>query len=570
MAYLNLAVPPGVVKGATAYDSRGRWWDASQVRWRNGVMEPIGGWQRVSQNPLTGKPRGMYGWRDNSDIPYICIGTETKLYILSGGTYLDRTPSDLQPFTVGGLGFGAADFGEEDYGDARSSYSGILARQPFWTFANYGEDLFTVSTDDGRLLRWSPSTAGSNFKENGIATISTIARSSNVVTVTTSAAHSYVSGNQVIIRDCATASFNGTFTNITVTGSTTFTYAQTGSNESASSGTATPGTPRDNKAVVVTPERHVVLIGAGGNPRRVAWSSREDPNDWLYTSTTNTAGYLDLDSRSELITGRGITQGTLIWSDRQLYLMRFIGSPFVYSIDAVGETALLNGTSVATFGGRAVWMTKDGFAVYDGSLQPLACPVSRYIFDDMDPIAGPNRAFACANGKFPEVWFFYPSNGSQECNKYAIWNYQENWWSIGSLSRSAMVPAGTLKYPYLATVEGNIFEHENGWTDSGASRVGQIYCESGVLNLDDSDRELAIMQAIPASGTGVSSLNASFYSRQTTGGSERSFGPYSTRSDGYMDTRVKGRDIRIRITGANDEGWSVGAWRLNYKAGARR
>lgn len=570
MALLNFFVPPGIVKGATAYDSRGRWWDASQVRWRDGVLEPIGGWQRTTSVPLVGKPRGLFGWRDNSDLSFVCIGTETKLYILASGAYLDRTPPDLLPFEVGGAGYSAADFGEEDYGDARTAYSGILSRQPFWTFANYGEDLFAVSTDDGRLLRWSPSNAGSNFKENGLVAISTIARSSNVVTVTTSSNHGYTSGNQVTIRDCATASFNGTFTNITVTSVTTFTYAQSGSNESASSGNASPGTPRSNKAVIVTQERHVVLIGAGGNSRRVAWSSREDPNDWLFTSTTNTAGYLDLDSRSELLTGKSVTQGTLIWSDRQLYLMRFIGSPFVYSIDLVGDTSLYNGTSIATFGGRAVWMTKDGFALFDGSLQQLQSPIARYVFEDMDQNAGPNRAFASANGRFPEVWFFYPSNGNRECDKYVIWNYQENWWSIGSLSRSAMLPAGTLKYPYMASVEGHVFEHENGWTDAGNSRVGQIYCESGVLNLDDSDREMAIMQAIPASGTSVTALNASFYSRQTTGGSERSYGPYNTRSDGYMDTRVKGRDIRIRIAGTQDEGWSVGAWRLNYKAGARR
>lgn len=570
MAYLTLSIPPGIVKGATAYDSRGHWWDASQVRWRNGVLEPIGGWQRTTETPLIGKPRGMYGWRDNADLPYVCIGTETKLYILTGGAYTDKSPANLIPFDTGGYGYGAGDYGEESYGTERTVASGVLARQPFWSFANYGEDLFAVSTDDGRLLRWSPFTGGDPFIENGYKTIASISRTSNVVTVTTSTDHGYVTGNQVTIRDCATASFNGTFQNITVTGLTTFTFAQTGANQSATTGNVTPGVPRNNKSVVVTAERHVVLIGAEGNKRRVAWSSREDPSDWVFTSTTNTAGYLDLDSKSELITGRTVSQGTLIWSDRQLYLMRFIGYPFIYSIDEVGETDLLNGTAIATFDGRAVWMTKDGFSLFDGTLQPLQSPISRFIFDDMDPFSGPNRAFASANGKFPEVWFFYPSNGSRECDRYAIWNYKEGWWSIGSLARSAMIPAGTLKYPYAADATGDVYEHENGWTDAGVSRVGQVYCESGVLNLEDSNRELAIMQAIPSSGTGVQALAASFFTRQTTNGSERSFGPYAARSDGYMDVRVKGRDVRFKVSGINDEGWSVGTWRLAYKPGARR
>ena len=64
--------------------------------------------------------------------------------------------------------------------------------------------------------------------------ISTIARSSNVVTVTTSTAHGRSNGDMVRILDVlgGTTEFNGNGLTITVTGSTTFTYAQTGADES--------------------------------------------------------------------------------------------------------------------------------------------------------------------------------------------------------------------------------------------------------------------------------------------------------------------------------------------------
>lgn len=64
-------------------------------------------------------------------------------------------------------------------------------------------------------------------------------RSSNTVTITTTAAHGFVAGQSVVIAGVTDSSFNGTFTIATVPSTTTFTYAQTGSNATSSGGTAT-------------------------------------------------------------------------------------------------------------------------------------------------------------------------------------------------------------------------------------------------------------------------------------------------------------------------------------------
>lgn len=70
--------------------------------------------------------------------------------------------------------------------------------------------------------------------------ISSISRSSNTVTVNTSVAHGFTTGDTAIISGVSggTTAFNGTFT-ITVTSTTAFTYSQTGSNESGTGGSAT-------------------------------------------------------------------------------------------------------------------------------------------------------------------------------------------------------------------------------------------------------------------------------------------------------------------------------------------
>jgi hypothetical protein len=67
-------------------------------------------------------------------------------------------------------------------------------------------------------------------------TITSIVRATNVVTVTTSATHTFIAGNKVTISGIT--AFNGTFTIASTPTTTTFTYAQTAANASGSTGTA--------------------------------------------------------------------------------------------------------------------------------------------------------------------------------------------------------------------------------------------------------------------------------------------------------------------------------------------
>jgi hypothetical protein len=78
------------------------------------------------------------------------------------------------------------------------------------------------------------------------ATISTIARATNTVTVTTSAAHGFTTGDNITISGVtgATTDFNGTFT-ITVTSSTEFTYSQTGTTESGTVSSSSMAAPAE-------------------------------------------------------------------------------------------------------------------------------------------------------------------------------------------------------------------------------------------------------------------------------------------------------------------------------------
>ena len=151
-----------------------------------------------------------------------------------------------------------------------------------------------------------------------------------------------------------------------------------------------------------------------------------------------------------------------------------------------------------------------------------------------------------------------------------IYNYASGAWYWARLSRSAMFPAGTFKYPIMGTSDGNIYNHEVGYLDAGSSRVGQVWIESGMVASGNGDRSLEVGQAMLGSGHGYDSMSFTAYSRMTPEGSERTFGPYAPRSNGYTDTRISGRDIRVRLTATKDEEWSVGKMRLDVASGAGR
>ena len=573
MTYMPIQLPPGIVRGANPDDAPGRWFDGNLIRWRDGVMEPVGGWSKVTTAALGSTARLIHQWKANNSLTMTLIGCDQHLYADDSGSYVDVAPADLVALNSStGGGYGASTYGSSTYGTPRTGTSSLTPRREAWTLANWGEDVLGVASSDGRLLYFDASSPTTDVTVVGVYAISTISRTSNVTTIVTSTPHNLTTADLVKIAGVTDATFNIASVSATVTNSTTFTYANAGSNGSSSGGSVQDLTvPTGNRAVVVTPERHAVLIGAGNQPRRVAWSSREDYTDFNFASTTNTAGFLDLQVETNLVTGTGVREGTLIWSMNRVVLMRYVGLPFIYGFDELGTTSIYSPNSFAEFDGRCVWIDSSGFMIYEGgSMKPLACPLTDYIFSDIDPLYGPRVSHASINGKFDEVWFYYPSNGSTECDRYVAWNWAENWWSMGTLARTAAIGAGVGAFPLMTGTDSHLYQHEYGWTYDAFDCANNIFIASGTINLPGVEQSMNITQVVPSNGGNYALTKYTLFTRMTPNGAERQFGPYYSRSDGYVDTRATGRDVRIRIC-ANDAGdWSIGRLRMKISAGGRR
>jgi len=500
--FLPVQIPPGVVRGATPIDARGRWWDTNLVRWRNGNLEPVGGWERVTSTPFANRVRKVDVWRANNGVRLVMVATDGQIFVESTGTYEDFTPGDLATSEAEGAlsGYGIGPYNDDDYGTERETPSFSVQVIPsYWTIAGWGEDRLAVLSTDKRLWHFDTSAFSNNLTE---------------------------------VEDAPEAA-----------------------------------------AVHVTPERHVFLLQAGGNKRRIAWSSREDFNDWNFASTTNTAGYLDLETSTGLLKAVDSRSGSLIFSSSDVFLMPYVGLPYVYGRQWLGATRVTNPDTIVADNGNVFWWASDGFKMFDGgAIRTLDCPVWDYVMSRIDPDSTARYLHGTNIGLYPEVWWFYASKESTVngglIDSYVMVNYVEGWWAIGKLARTAGAPAGADVVPYMAGEDRHLYLHEKGWI--GTAGVRPVYAESNALALGSGGRFLNLRQALVGSGYGYEATQLRFYADMTPEGAEREFGPYQTRPDGYTDLRVGGRDIRIRVEATKDNDWSLGTMRFDAGMGEGR
>jgi hypothetical protein len=364
------------------------------------------------------------------------------------------------------------------------------------------------------------------------------------------------------------------------TGTYTVSKSQTITSETISAfQQLTTGAPVSNTAVTVTPERHVMAIGLSGNPKEIGWSSTEDQTDWNFGSTTNTAGFLNLNSKTPLLVGVQVQEGTLVLSYTDVFLIRYVGQPSYYGGTAsISDTSLFNPMSVVTFSGKAAWPSRQGFQIYSGGfVQPLPCPVVEEIMNGsdpsiaMDPTYGPFRFHGQHNFRFTELTWFYPSVGNTECNRYITYDYTQNIWSWGELARSAMSPGDAYQYPLMGGTDGHVFTHEVGFLANGQTRVGQVWIESSAMGIDPgADTTVSINQMQIATGQGYGNLSVQFFGRYTPEGTEYTEGPYYPRDDGYTDCRLDYRDVRVRFDMAQDGKFGIGLIRLDVRPSGGR
>jgi hypothetical protein len=321
--------------------------------------------------------------------------------------------------------------------------------------------------------------------------------------------------------------------------------------------------PTNNSGLMVTEERFLFALGAGGVPRKVQWCDREDNTLWT-PDTTNEAGDIELQTSGQIMAGVRTRGQALILTDIDAHSANYIGPPFVYGFERVGTSCGLAARLAAVNTDAGVfWMGQNGFFNYNGTtVQEIPCEVQDYVFTDINR-AQISKCWAMQQGQFGEVWWFYPSSGSTEIDRYVAYDFKEGHWMTGELSRTSGVERGVFKYPLMMNTTGDVIEHEVGLNYDGAT----IFAESGPISIGAGDQTMSVRQLIPDEKT-LGDVSATFQTRFYPTDTERTYGPYTMSNP--TSVRFSGRQVRMRIEGNRLADWRVGTMRVDAVARGRR
>jgi hypothetical protein len=289
----------------------------------------------------------------------------------------------------------------------------------------------------------------------------------------------------------------------------------------------------------------------------------------------------------------------LINTDVDAHEMRYVGPPYIYSRRLIASSCgIISRQAVTSVAGFAVWMSYNGnFFMYDGSVRPLPCDVSKHISDDINVVQD-DLFYAVANSLNNEIWWFYVSSSGSDIDRYVFWNYAENWWSIGQLERTAFTDVGVFTHPLGIALNGHIYEHERKRSGSviRAAGVGEpenvnqlsegdrvlsfglssessnemTFAETGVFEVGIGDRFANVKTVLTDTISGSNALSIKAYSALNADSAETLSSSYSVSTDGYTHLRETGRQLRLKILAPFDQDFEIASLRAEVSAGGKR
>jgi hypothetical protein len=402
----------------------------------------------------------------------------------AGGTVYASYQLSASPAVVVPLfGWGSGTWGSGVWGTSDSP-AVVTTATPLaiWNQNNFGQNLL-YGTRGGALYYWdatvgyAPTTATITIATPGIVTSTLNLLDLTPITFQTTGAlpTGLTPGTVYYTRYLTLTTFNlsatptGALIGTTGTQSGVHSISPRGVAVSALAG-ADEVPLAQNYFLVSDASRFVICFGTNDylsttfDPMLIRWSDQESVTQWA-PAITNQAGSIRLSHGSRIVTAMQSRQEILVWTDSTLYSMQYLGPPYIWSTQLLGDNVSIAGPNAAALAsGVTYWMGVDKFYKYDGRVQTLNCDLLRFIYNDINR-GQFDQVFASTNEGFNEVWWFYCTANATENDRYVVYNYLENCWYYGSMERSAWLDTGLRNYPLAATYDadagtGNIVYHE--------------------------------------------------------------------------------------------------------------
>ncbi len=574
MPLTKLQFKPGVNRETTSYTNEGGWFDVDKVRFRFGMPEKIGGWEKFSGFSYLGTARAMHPWVALDNGRFIGIGTSLKYYLnQDGGSFSDITPirsttsagdvtfaasNGSATITVTDTAHGAVSGDFVTFSGAASLGGNITAavlNQEYNITEVLTDNTYTIAartagttiqdiTVNGALSPTPVTASGSDSGNGGSSTVGAYQISIGLDTSTFGAGWGIGFWGRGTWGSAATTPLvtstlrvwshdnfgEDLLINVRNGGiyywdKTTGSAARAVSLDTLSGATSTPTIAK--QVMVSDRDRHIIAFGCDTeanpgvqDPLAIRFSSQESLTDWASTAT-NTAGELRLGSGSEIVTAVETRQQILVYTDESLYAMQFLGPPFTFGVNLVSENITTMGPLCAVaVEDNVFWMGQKEFYVYGGTVQRLPCTVRDFVFDDIN-LNQREKIIAATNTSFSEVWWFYPSESSDTNDRYVVYNYEQQVWYYGAMARSFWMDRGIFDQPIAAGPNNYLYSQETGFDDDGSALTA--YIESSQIDIADGEQFSFIRRMIPdltfrGSTAGSPSANITVKTRNFPGG----------------------------------------------------
>ena len=415
-----------------------------------------------------------------------------------GGTVSATYQLNTGPaYEVAFNGWGAGAWGGGTWGNGNS----VLQALQIWNQYNYGQDLI-YGPRGGGLYYWTAAngtgTPGVNLNTlGGTVTISigspaliisnlALPNGSAITFATTGALPTGLfTGTQYYVINASGTQFNVALSQFGTPINTSGT--QSGTQSIAILGDVPTF---QNNIIVSDASRFVLVFGCNNvdsstiNPMLIRWSDQSNPYVW-YPSITNQAGGQTLSHGSQIVTVIQTRQEILAITDAAVYSIQYVGPPFVWGTQLMGENISIMGPNAATLAaGIVYWMGRDKFYMYTGQVMTLPSDLRRFVFENLNQNQA-QQVYASTSEGFNEIWWFYVSGTGTQINTYVVYNYVEQLWYYGSLARTAWLDTGLQSSPVAATYNGYLVNQESGVdnNETGTAAPIDAYITSSEIDI---------------------------------------------------------------------------------------
>ena len=645
MAFIKLQFKPGVNRDQTDYSNEGGWFACDKIRFRSGYPQKLGGWAKTTPSPFVGVCRQMWNWITSYSDNLLAMGTNEKAYIEVGGYYYDITPlrtaiptldtpdtdnclnTSIGTTTVT-VNLGTAHNAQTGSYVQISGVAGAIGGVPAAELN--GNHKITVIDADS--FSFQVTTAATSTVSNAGGTTVVIGfeiEPGNAITV---AGYGWGTGTwgreawglgsisgavNLPQRDWWFDNFDndlvmnirngegywwvrGTVDDPSTALNTKAIRLVDYATAQGFTGSAVP--IQIMQLLVSQQDKHLIALGAvpfgstnpaDFDPLLIRWADQDTPGDWTPT-VTNSAGDLRVSRGSRIVRGMPTRQEILVWTDTHLYTLQFLGTTDVFGLQEYGDNiSVMSPRCMASAANITYWMGQDKFYAYTGRIETLPCTLRDHVFNNINLEQG-DQVVCGTNEQWNEVWWFYPTEGSDFNNAYVIYNHLERIWYYGNIERSAWLDTPLRHFPQAAnttvtntngtitTGNGYLYGHEDGLDDDGAPM--DSYIQSSDFDLDDGDQFMLIRRILPDIGFGGSTSQTPEVSLQMRPRNFPGAPVYNDTSDTqrvvetavgqYTDQvfmRARARQMALKIRsdqlGVN---WQLGAPRLDARPDGRR